>query len=123
MGLASALAPVFILALSGCGPIEYISQVSNKAAAAVSGAKLAQADHYAPYEYTAAQEYLHKAREEAGYAQYQDAIEYGQKAEDYGNRARAIAVAKMAERPTKSTTVSPANEHEEPGGAQSAPSP
>jgi len=63
--------------LLGCGPVEYISQVGNKAASAVSAAKLAQADRYAPYEFTAAEEYLHKAREEAGYAEYQDAIEFG----------------------------------------------
>ena len=99
------------------------SECCNRAASAVSAAKLASAERYAPYEYTAAEEYLHKAREEAGYAEYQDAIEYGRKAEDFGNRARAIAVAKMAERPTKSAVVGPANEHEEPGGNQSTPSP
>jgi hypothetical protein len=85
------------LAAVGCGPIEYLNQVGNKAASAVSAAKLAQADHYAPYEYTAAEEYLHKAREEAGYAEYQDAIEFGRKAEELANRARAIAVAKLSQ--------------------------
>jgi hypothetical protein len=80
----------------GCGPIEYINQVGNKAASAVAAAKLAQADRYAPYEYTAAEEYLHKAREEAGYAEYEDAIEYGRKSEEMANRARAIAVARLS---------------------------
>ena len=73
------LAPLLV-SLGACGPVEYINQVGNKAASAVSAAKLASAQRYAPYEYTAAEEYLHKAREEAGHAEYQDAIEYGRKA-------------------------------------------
>src|SRR6478736_7631800 len=104
-----ALAP-----LLGCGPVEYISQVGNKAASAVSAAKLAQADRYAPYEYTAAEEYLHKAREEAGHAEYQDAIEYGRKAEDLANRARAITVERMAKESAAATYV-PKTQNEEPG--------
>ena len=107
--------------LSGCGPIEYINQVGNKAASAVSAAKLAQADRYAPYEYTAAEEYLHKAREEAGHAEYQDAIEYGRRSEDLANRARAIAVARLAQKPTKSTMTPPSAEHEEPGATDASP--
>jgi len=83
------------LTAGGCGPIEYLNQVSSKAATAVVAAKQAQADRYAPYEYTAAQEYLHKAREEAGYAEYQDAIEYGHRAEDLATRARAIALSRL----------------------------
>src|SRR5207253_1939927 len=60
-----------LLGAGGCGPIEYINQVSLKAASSVAAAKQAGADRYAPYEYTAAEAYLHKAREEAGYAEYQ----------------------------------------------------
>jgi hypothetical protein len=89
MAVVAACAAV----LTGCGPIEYINQVASKAATAVDAAKAANAEKYAPYEYTAATEYLHKAREEAGYAEYQDAIEYGRKSEELANRARAIAVA------------------------------
>ena len=108
------VAVLAVAPLLGCGPVEYISQVGNKAASAVSAAKLAQADRYAPYEYTAAEEYLHKAREEAGYSEYQDSIEYGQKAEDLANRARAIAVSKQAEAASQSTRTTPASEQEEP---------
>jgi hypothetical protein len=112
-----ALAP-----LTACGPVEYISQVGNRAASAVSSAKLAQADRYAPYEYTAAEEYLHKAREEAGYAEYQDAIEFGRRSEELANRARAISVAKLAEQASKSSKVTPATEKEEPAsGAEEDP--
>jgi len=111
------VAVLAVAPLLGCGPVEYISQVGNRAASAVSSAKLAQADRYAPYEYTAAEEYLHKAREEGGYAEYQDAIEYGKKAEDLANRARAIAVSKQAEAASKSTRLTPATEREEPAAA------
>jgi len=97
----------------GCGPVEYINQVGNKAASAVSAAKLASAERYAPYEYTAAEEYLHKAREEAGHAEYQDAIEYGRKAEELANRARAITVERMAKEGA-STPYTPKSQNEEP---------
>ncbi len=112
--MATASRFLLLAALSGCGPIEYINQVGNKAASAVSAAKLAQADRYAPYEFTGAEEYLHKAREEAGYAQYQDAIEYGRRAEELANRARAISVEKMAQKPSKSSKSTPKTEIEEP---------
>jgi hypothetical protein len=114
------VAPV-LSSLAGCGPVEYISQVGNKAASAVSAAKLAEADRYAPYEYTAAEEYLHKAREEGGYSQYQDAIDYGHKAEDLANRARAISVARLAQQPSKSTRATPASERDEPGAGADDP--
>ena len=110
-------------AAGGCGPIEYISQVGNKAASAVSAAKLASADRYAPYEYTAAEEYLHKAREEAGHAEYQDSIEYGRRAEELANRARAIAVARLAQQPSKSSRVSPSGERDEPSEKKKASEP
>jgi hypothetical protein len=114
---AVALAAVTVMAafVSGCGPIEYINQVGVKAASAVSAAKLAQADRYAPYEYTAAEEYLHKAREEAGYAEYEDAIEFGRKAEELANKGRAIAVARLSQVPTSaSAAVTPATERSDP---------
>jgi hypothetical protein len=119
---AGALAPVAALSLgaslavivSGCGPIEYINQVGVKAAGAVSAAKLAQADRYAPYEYTAAEEYLHKAREEAGYAEYEQAIEFGRKAEDLADKGRAIAVAKLSQSAGASSAATPASETRAP---------
>src|SRR5262245_47978757 len=113
-GLARAGLARVVLALgaavsiAGCGPIEYINQVGIKAAAAVSAAKLAQADRYAPYEFTAAEEYLHKAREEAGYAEYEDAIEFGRRAEDLANKGRAIAVAKLSQSGGVSSSATPA---------------
>jgi hypothetical protein len=95
---ARALTPVPVAALLvacaiGCGPIEYID-VSTKAGAALAAAKRVDAERLAPYEYTAAEEYLHKAREEAGYSQYQVSIEFGRRAEALAMRARALAEAK-----------------------------
>jgi len=91
----------------GCGPVEYINQVSFKAASALAAAKEAQADRLAPYEYTAAESYLHKAREEASYAQYQDSIEYGRKAEEQAHKARAIALTRMSSAPSASKPPAP----------------
>ncbi len=99
--------------------MEYINQVGNRAASAVSAAKLAQSDRYAPYEYTAAEEYLHKAREEAGHAEYQDAIEYGRKAEDLADRARAITVERLAKE--GDAHYQPKNQNEEPGALEEDP--
>jgi hypothetical protein len=110
--LALLLVPAFVSIL-GCGPVEYINQVGNRAASAVSAAKLAQSERYAPYEYTAAEEYLHKAREEAGHAEYEDAIEYGRKAEELANRARAITVERLAKQ-GEVAGYKPQSQNEEP---------
>lgn len=90
----------------GCGPIEYID-VSTKAGAALLAAKNADAERLAPYEYTAAAAYLHKAREEAGYSEYQVSIEFGRRAEALATRARALAQAKAQGEPAPNaaTTV------------------
>lgn len=118
--LASALVPI-VASVSGCGPVEYINQVGNKAASAVSAAKLAQSERYAPYEYTAAEEYLHKAREEAGHAEYGDAIEYGRRAEELANQARAITVERLAKEGEAAARYKPKSQDEEPGAAADDP--
>jgi len=88
---ALALMTGVVAAGAACGPIEYVSQVSDKASHAVEAAKRAGAERAAPYEYTAAVAYLHKAREEGGYAEYQIAIEYGRRSEELAEKALAIA--------------------------------
>jgi len=80
---------------SGCGPVEYLSQVTGRASRAVQAAKEAEAPKYAVYEYTAAEAYLEKAREEAGFAQYEQAIAYGRRAEELALRAQAKSRAAM----------------------------
>jgi hypothetical protein len=91
---------------AACGPIEYVSQVTVRASTALAAAEQAGAAQYAPYEMTAARAYLDPAREEAGYAEYQSAIELGREAEDLAIRARAIAGEKK--RPDVSPSRPPA---------------
>ena len=85
-----------VVCLPGCGPVEYLSQVSTRAPAALAQAQQRGAERLAPYEFTAASAYLHKAREEAGRSSYQRAIEYGRRAEELAQRAEAIAREKSA---------------------------
>ncbi len=66
---------------SGCGPIISVSLLID-AEAKLAAAKAAEADRYAPYEWTTAEEYLKKAHEELGYADYGPAIDYAYKAAD-----------------------------------------
>jgi hypothetical protein len=80
-----------VMVLSGCGPIEYITFVTFEASKAVQEAKSSRAPELAPYEYTSAVEYLHKARELGAYARYQQAIDFGKKSRDFGHEAVKIA--------------------------------
>jgi len=88
---ARSVALLILVAATGCGPIEYISTVTFDASQAVQEAKASRAPELAPYEYTAAVEYLHKAREVGGYARYHEAIELGKKARDFGHEAVKLA--------------------------------
>jgi hypothetical protein len=85
-----ALALGFLLSL-GCGPIVYVRDVSPRAAAALNQAKADQAEQYAPYEYTKASLYYDKAREEAGHAYFQNAVDWGRRSQDCSIRASALA--------------------------------
>lgn len=77
--------------LSGCGPVVYLREVSTRAAAFLEQAKADGAEMYAPYEFTKASLYYDKAREDAGHADYQHAIEWGRRSQDCSNRASALA--------------------------------
>lgn len=74
----------------GCGPVEYTAVILD-ASQAIAEAREADARIHAPYEYYYAKEHIHKAREEAGYADYQAAIDLGRTAEEYATKARDIA--------------------------------
>ncbi len=88
--MASALAAL-ALTWAGCGPIEYITVVTFEASRSVAAAKGVHADKLAPYEYTAAVEYLHKARELCGYPRYHPSVDFGRKARDFGHQAFELA--------------------------------
>ncbi len=89
-GRALALVAVLGLAALGCGPVRYVSDV-GRAAAAVEDARAAKAEKYAPYWWTRATEYLHRAREVAAYADYQGASRFGRIAAEAATRAATDA--------------------------------
>jgi hypothetical protein len=76
--------------------VQYLTTVTRDASTEVASAKAAGADKYAPYEWTAANEYLHKAREEEGYADHQAAVHFGHLAIELAKTARQIALAQAA---------------------------
>jgi Domain of unknown function (DUF4398) len=71
---------------TGCGPMISTSLLVT-AESQLAGAKAAEADRYALYEYTAAEAYLKKAHEEFGYADYGPAVDYAWKAGDLAEKA------------------------------------
>lgn len=76
----------------GCGPV--VSGVNIVTAnARISEAESAGAKQYALYEYTAAVEYLQKAREEHGYSDFAAARLYADKAFDFAEQAKKKAQA------------------------------
>lgn len=81
----------------GCGPIEYLNQVSGRAATVLELARKEGAPRLAPYEYTKAAAYYDKAREEAGHSSVGVAIDYGRKCEDLAAKARALARERAAQ--------------------------
>ena len=72
----------------GCGPIESTAVIAD-ASVALSGARTAEGEKFAPYEFTSAELYLEKAREERGYADFEVAIDYARKARDFARQAQA----------------------------------
>jgi hypothetical protein len=98
---------LFVVLLVGCGPVQSQTLIID-AAAEIAAAKTAQAEDHAPFEYTAAEAYLHKAREEQSYADYEIAVDYARKSRACARVARMIAEAKTKEamgatRPTHTT--------------------
>ncbi len=58
----------------------------------LEAARTAQAAKNAPYEWTAANLYIAKAREEVGYSDYEQAVAFARKALTFATRARDTAV-------------------------------
>ena len=77
--LGNSVLILAVVALGGCGPVEYTAVILD-ASQALAEARAADAHVNAPYEYYYAKEHIRKAREEAGYADYQAAIEHGRTA-------------------------------------------
>ncbi len=93
------LALLALAAAAGCGPIQSTPALIE-ADVEVEAARSAGAPVAAPYEFTSAEAYLRKAREEAGYAQYQPATDFALKARDLAKEAREKAL-NASNRPTE----------------------
>ena len=91
MRLRVGIAALVLAALCGCGPIQSTSLIMD-ADTQLEAARAADGPKFAPYEYTLADAYLHKAREEQGYADYEVCIDFAQKALDNAKKAKDIAV-------------------------------
>jgi hypothetical protein len=83
---------VALLSGSGCVAASAAVQ-STKAARAVEHARRSHAGDQAPYEFTLAEAYLEKAREESSEAQYQDANRLSRKSQE--NAAKAVERSKQ----------------------------
>lgn len=94
--LLTVWAPMALLVATGCGPVQSTQRISE-AAVALERARVAEADQKAPYEYYNAKFYIHKAREEWGYSDFEAAFDYATEAK----RAAEAALSKAKEDPWK----------------------
>lgn len=90
-GLLAATAVVVMSALSACGPTQSTSFLID-AETMLEAARTAQAEQLAPYEWTAARLYIQKSKEDVGYSEFEQAVEYAKKAVDFATRARDNAL-------------------------------
>lgn len=91
MRLSQALTAVALLAaLTGCGPIQSTASLID-ADVEIEAARAAGAPTAAVYEYTAAEVYLHKARETAGRSQYEASSRFAARAAELAKTARRKA--------------------------------
>lgn len=88
-----ASAVLCLLGGSGCGNFFY-AIYSSGATSQIEAAQALGAEKYAPYEYYYAQEHLHKAQELAASANYGDAINLADEAEE--SAKKAIVLSKQA---------------------------
>lgn len=92
--------------LAGCGPIRSTAFIID-AEVQIQAAKTAGAEKLAPYEWTAANLYIYKAREEVGTSDYGVAVDFAEKASRYANEARDKSLAITREEGPTGPTVTP----------------
>ena len=78
-------------ALAGCGPVRSTRDILD-AEVQIQAARTAEAEKLAPYQWTAANLYLHKAREAVSYSDYESGVEFAAKASVCANEAREEAM-------------------------------
>jgi hypothetical protein len=88
--LTMTCSAVLALSAAGCGNTIYAIQ-ANAASGKLEEARELQAEKYAPYEYYYAREHLEKAQSEASEADYSDAINLAELAEEYADKAINLA--------------------------------
>jgi hypothetical protein len=86
---------------TACGPVQSTAYLLD-AEVQIEAARTAGADKLAPYEWTSANLYIHKAREEVGYSDFETGVEYAGKASKFANQAKdkAMAAVKSDNGPT-----------------------
>ena len=89
----TGLMAAIVLCSTGCGPI-LSTVLIQQAATELEGAKAAHAEIHAPYEYTGAELYLEKAKEQQGYAEFAPAVDFAYKARELAKRGKDKALAK-----------------------------
>ncbi|MCI0571613.1 MAG: DUF4398 domain-containing protein [Myxococcaceae bacterium] len=94
IGLACAFA-------AGCGPIQSTAYLLD-AEVQIQAARTAGAEKLALYEWTGANLYLEKAREEAGYSDYEVAVKFAERAAKLAAEARQKAMAAKGDVSTSS---------------------
>lgn len=95
MGKSPCAVAVLILAASACGPIQSTGGIV-RAQAELTAARTAGADQHTPFELTAAEAYLSKAREEASRASLERAAKLANKAWTCARVARLVSEARTA---------------------------
>jgi sRNA-binding protein len=101
--------------LAACGPVAYVGDVTLRADDAVAAARRAEAEKLAPYWWTRATQYLHKARERAAYADFQGANRFGRLAAEAAEQA-IVDAKDPSKRP-----IDPEEPGAEEPGAEEAP--
>ncbi|MBK7863034.1 MAG: DUF4398 domain-containing protein [Archangiaceae bacterium] len=80
-----------LAAIGACGPVQSTAYLMD-AEVQIEAARTAQAERFAPYEWTAANLYYRKAKEEVGYSDYEQAVDFAQKAQKFATQARDNAM-------------------------------
>ena len=86
------LAVAVCSAVSACGPLQSTAYLLD-AEVQIEAARTAGADKLAPYEWTAANLYIHKAREEVGDSDFETGVDYAGKAQKFAREAREKSLA------------------------------
>lgn len=102
-GLTCGLALTLPL-LASCGPITSTARIMA-AQVQIDVATRAQADKYALYEISRAREYLHKAREEQAYSDFEVAAKFADQAIVAANAARTTAQEHPTEAPAPTSPL------------------